>query len=215
MSFLKSKNWNFKQTTKSIKEISTKLKHLFPIARWLARKTPKRNNLFLMIHLHMNGKWWMLSFTHSAFMFLGGPRFLLRFTCVHDAVVLSTDFMGKWISFESPKLNYFQIAFLDLVTLGFSVVLWYWYGVNSKAFGKERKYKQESNKKQTLNGDKTQAWRSILATCGVRINYDKVIKEAFDCFVTTHSDCLVFRFSKMSLPFPTTLWWWFISGTIK
>jgi len=56
--------------------------------------------------------------------------------------------------------------------------------VNSKAFGKETEYKQEGNKKQTLNGDKTHTRRAIQASCGVRINYDKVIKEASETFVT-------------------------------
>lgn len=63
--------------------------------------------------------------------------------------------------------------------------------MNSKTFGKEREYKQESNKKQTLNGDKTHTWRAIQASCGVRINYDKVIKEAFDSFVTAKTGWLI------------------------
>jgi len=77
--------------------------------------------------------------------------------------------------------------------------------VNSKAFGKETEYKQESNKKQTLNGDKTHTRRAIQASCGVRINYDKVIKEAFDGFVTATAHSIINETLRSMSPRSTTL----------
>lgn len=122
--------------------------------------------------------------------------------------VVAQDFMGKlFLKFKlNPKIKLFYIS-----------ILWWLFFVQESFFfgtqntfirlrkyidfvwihlfwfsdgGSERKeYQQESNKKQTLNGDKTHTrcaiWASLLvgfvkcikASCGVRINYDKVIRK--------------------------------------
>ncbi|CAG9797499.1 unnamed protein product [Chironomus riparius] len=50
-----------------------------------------------------------------------------------------------------------------------------------------RQHRKES-KKQTLNEDKnTYETQYIQASCGVRVNYDKVIKVLFGAFVTTET----------------------------
>lgn len=51
---------------------------------------------------------------------------------------------------------------------------------------KRRKKAVEYVRKRTLNEDKNTY--NIQATCGVRINYDKVIKEVSRGFVTIDSD---------------------------
>lgn len=192
---------NFKQTTKNIKRnLHRAHKHLFPIVR-------QREIIYLVwfICIWMESDECILSSCVSASPVFGGPacdREPSRHNsfCGFSCEMRRADFMGKWFLISKIKLFHILWWFLlSSTSLERKIYSYFFFSGQETLFSniltsceftflvegrKEGEYKQESNKKQTLNGDKTHTRLAIQASCGVRINYDKVIKEVSGGFVT-------------------------------